>query len=77
MRSQQFVKTAGAFGTLGAIVMGGMLIRFPHVHADDDDPDATVQIGFQIAPVRLNLAGRPGAGGIRGLSRQRRLACNV
>jgi hypothetical protein len=58
MKSQQLVKTAGAAVTLGVIVMGGMLIRSPRVHADDDDQEAKVQIGFQIAPVKLNLAGK-------------------
>jgi hypothetical protein len=58
MKSQQLIKTAGTVVTLAVIVMGGMLIRSPRVHADDDDQEAKVQIGFQIAPVRLNLAGK-------------------
>lgn len=64
MKSQQLVKTAGAVVTLGVIVMGGMLMRPTRVHADDHDQEAKhdqqakVQIGFQIAPVKLNLAGK-------------------
>jgi hypothetical protein len=58
MKSQQLVKAAGAVVTLGVIVMGGMLIRSPRVRADDDDQDSRVRIGFQIAPVKLNLAGK-------------------
>src|SRR5580704_6192629 len=58
MKSPQLVKTAGAVATLGVIVMGGMLIRSPRVHADDTDEEAKVQIGFQIAPVRLDLDGK-------------------
>lgn len=30
----------------------------PLVHADDGDEEAKVKIGFQIAPVKLNLAGK-------------------
>ena len=58
MNSQQLVKMAGAVATLGVIVMGGILIRSPRVHADDNDQEAKIQIGFQIAPVRLSLAGK-------------------
>ena len=38
--------------------MAGMLIKSPRVHADDNDLEAKVQIGFQIAPVSLNLDGK-------------------
>jgi hypothetical protein len=58
MKSQQRVKTTGAVVTVGVIVMGGLLIKYQRVHADDDDQEAKVQIGFQIAPVHLNLAGK-------------------
>jgi hypothetical protein len=58
MKSQQLVKTAGAVATLGAIIVGGMLIRSARVRADDDDQEVKIQIGFEIAPVRLNLAGK-------------------
>ena len=58
MKSQQLIRTAGAALTMGAIVIGGMLITSPLVHAYDDDQEAKVQIGFQIAPVKLNLAGK-------------------
>src|SRR6266571_1203197 len=58
MNSQQLVKMAGAVATLGVIVMGGILIRSPRVHADDNDQEAKIQIGFQIAPVKLNLSGK-------------------
>ena len=58
MKSQQLIKTAGAAVTMGVIIMGGMLISSPPVHADDDDQEAKIRIGFQIAPVKLNLAGK-------------------
>jgi hypothetical protein len=35
-----------------------MLIRSPRVHADYNDQEAKVEISFQIAPVKLNLAGK-------------------
>ena len=57
MKSQQLVK-AGAVITLGVIVVGGVFIRSPRVHADDNDQEAKIRIGFQIAPVPLNLAGK-------------------
>ena len=57
MKSQQLIKTAGTVVILGVIVMGGMLIRSPRVHADDSDLETKIRIGFQIAPVKLNLAG--------------------
>ena len=61
MRSQQIVNTAGAAVTLGVIVMGGMLITTPRVHADDngqESQDPRVAIGLKIAPVKLNLDGK-------------------
>ena len=58
MKSQQLIKTAGTVVILSVIVMGGMLIRSPRVHADDNDQQAKIRIGFQIAPVKLNLAGK-------------------
>jgi len=58
MKSQQLIKTAGTVVILGVIVMGGMLIRSPRVHADNSDLEAKIQIGFQIAPVKLNLTGK-------------------
>jgi hypothetical protein len=64
LKSQQRVKTTGAIVTLGVIVMGGMSIMPPRVHAADDDQEAKVRIGFEIAPVKLNLAGKDRAGGI-------------
>src|SRR5438067_11459172 len=52
MKSQQFIKMAGTVVTLG------VLIRSPRVHADDNDQEAKIRSGFQIAPVKLNLAGK-------------------
>ena len=41
----------------GSIALCGMFISSPRVHADDDQRDL-VAIGFNIAPVRLNLNGK-------------------
>ena len=64
MKSQQLVKTAGAVATLSAIVIGGMLIRSPRVHADDNDEEAKIRIGFQIAPVHLKYSAEDRALGV-------------
>ena len=59
MLVRQFSKTMGTGAALAALVAVGMLITSPRVHADDDDDlAAKVRIGFQIAPVKLNLAGK-------------------
>ena len=58
MTLQSYAKVAGAVVTLVAIVLAGMSIRPPRAHADDDDTDSRVRIGFRIAPVHLNLAGK-------------------
>src|SRR5882724_6099123 len=58
MKPQRFLNTAGTFVTLGVILMGGMLVTSPRVHADDNEEATKVANGFQIAPVKLNLAGK-------------------
>jgi hypothetical protein len=61
MKQQQIVKTmAACFVTLGAIVLVGTLRTSPPVHAQNqwDDEATLVRIGYQIAPVPLNLAGK-------------------
>jgi hypothetical protein len=64
MTLRQFVKIAGAAAAFVVIVLTGMLIS-PRVlraqHGNENDKDSTeskIQIGFQIAPVRLSLAGK-------------------
>ncbi len=49
------IPTGAAFA---ALLFGGILIKPQQVHADDDDQEAKIKIGFQIAPVKLNLAGK-------------------
>ena len=58
MTIQSCAKVAGAVVTSVAIVLAGMSIKAPRAHADDDDTDARIRIGFKIAPVPLNLTGR-------------------
>jgi hypothetical protein len=58
MTIQSFAKVAGAVVTSVAIVLAAMSIKAPRAHANDDDDDSRIQIGFKIAPVPLNLEGR-------------------
>jgi hypothetical protein len=58
MTSRSVAKFALAAATSVAIVFAAMSIKAPRAHADDDDRDSRIKIGFEIAPVPLNLAGR-------------------
>ena len=58
MTIQSLAKTAGAVITMVAIVLAVMSIRAPRAHANANDDDYRIQIGFKIAPVPLNLEGR-------------------
>jgi hypothetical protein len=58
MTIPSYAKVTGAVVTLVAIVLTGMSVKAPPAHADEDDTDARVRIGFQIAPVPLNLDGK-------------------
>ncbi len=58
MTLQPCAKVAGAIVTFVAIVLAGMSIKPQRAHADDDDTDARVKIGFKIAPVNLNMDGK-------------------
>ena len=57
MTTMQFVKPAGAVAAVALIGLAGLSITSPHVQADSDQSDSTVQIGFNVAPVQLNLKG--------------------
>jgi len=56
MTIQSCAKVAGAVVTFVAIVLAAMSIKAPRAHADDDDTESRIKIGFEIAPVPLNLA---------------------
>ena len=61
MTLKQFVKPAGAIAVFTAIVLAAMLSSSRPVRATDDDNDrkeSEVRIGFEIAPVPLNLEGK-------------------
>jgi hypothetical protein len=58
MTIQSCAKVAGGVVALVAIVLATMSIKAPRAHANDDDTDSRIKIGFQIAPVPLNLDGR-------------------
>jgi hypothetical protein len=49
---------AGAVATCVAIALSVMSIKVPRAHADDDDTESRIKIGFEIAPVPLNLKGK-------------------
>jgi hypothetical protein len=58
MTPRQFVKAAGAVAAFVAIVLAGMLGSSRRVQAVDDDEErneSKIRIGFEIAPVHLNL----------------------
>src|SRR5215470_8857357 len=40
-----------------AVLAGTMMITSPRVHADSSQTDSRIQIGFNIAPVKLNMKG--------------------
>jgi hypothetical protein len=54
----QIVKPASAVAAVVLLAFAGMSITSPRVHADSSQSDSSVQIGFAIAPVKLNLDGK-------------------
>ena len=61
MTIQSCAKVTGAIVILLAIALAAVSMRAPRAQASDDDTDSRVRIGFQIAPVPLNLDGRDSA----------------
>lgn len=68
MTAKQWMRAAATAAALASITLGGMLISSTRARAQDeersrraheeDDEDSRVQIGFEIAPVHLNLHGK-------------------
>jgi hypothetical protein len=64
MTVKQFVKVPGVVAALVLILLAGMFVASPRVRAqrNNDDPNDSTEsngrIGFHIAPVKLNLAGK-------------------
>jgi hypothetical protein len=56
MKSRFIAKAVAAVAVLGVTLVVGMLVSSPPVHADEGQ--SQVQIGFDIAPVHLNLIGK-------------------
>jgi hypothetical protein len=54
---QQKLLTASAAALTVAFLMGTLMSTSPKVHADSSQTDSRIQIGFNIAPVKLNLKG--------------------
>jgi hypothetical protein len=61
MTIQSCAKVTGAIVILLAIALAAVSMRAPRAQASDDDTDSRVRIGFQIAPVPLNLDGKDSA----------------
>ena len=57
MTPRTFVKPVGAVAAIALIGLAGMVITSPRVHADSSNTDSRIQIGFNIAPVKLNMKG--------------------
>lgn len=51
----QIIKPAGAVALAALLGLAGLSLTSPRVHANETD--STVQLGFDIAPVKLNLSG--------------------
>ena len=49
--------TRSAAGLTAAVLAGTMTIASHHVQADSGDTDSRIQIGLEIAPVKLNMKG--------------------
>jgi len=58
MTVSRFSKIVGIWAASTALIIAGMVITAPRVHADDDDENFKIRKGFEIAPVRLDLDGK-------------------
>ena len=58
MTTQSFAKFLGAFAALVAVVVASVSIKAPRARANDGNDDSRVRIGFQIAPLALDLRGK-------------------
>src|SRR6266436_4725198 len=57
MALMQIVKPVEAVAAVALLGFAGMSIISPRLRADSDESNSRVQIGFNIAPVKLNLHG--------------------
>ena len=58
MTIRSFAKLVGVVAMIVVLGLSIMTIRAPRAQADDDRSDSRIKIGFEIAPVPLNLAGK-------------------
>ena len=60
MTSKQYVKTVGGVAMFAAIVLAGMSVHSPRLQAQNpgNDDESKIKRGFDIAPVKLNIAGK-------------------
>jgi hypothetical protein len=54
----RIIKPAGAVAAVALLGLAAISLTSPRVHADSENSDSRVQIGFNIAPVKLNMKGR-------------------
>src|SRR6516165_10767519 len=54
----QLVKPAGAVATAALLCFAGLSVTSPRVRADSPESNSTVQLGFAISPVTLNMKGK-------------------
>src|SRR5215471_5152886 len=58
MKLPSYAKVGGVIALFVATFLSGMSSKPPRAHDDDDDTGSRIKIGFAIAPVPLNLAGK-------------------
>lgn len=58
MKLRPLRKTAGAAASMGIVALAGMLMLSPRAHADGAEDELKIQLGYQLAPVKLNLTGK-------------------
>ena len=57
MTPMRFFKFGGAVAAIALFSLAGMVFTSSRVHADSPNTDSRIQIGFNIAPVKLNMKG--------------------
>lgn len=57
MTTTHFLKPAGALAAVALVGFAGMLFTPPRIKADSPTSDSRIQIGYNIAPVKLNTKG--------------------
>jgi hypothetical protein len=60
MKSRRLLEITAAASALAVVVVGGLLIHSPRLQAQNqgNDDESKIKQGFDIAPVKLNIAGK-------------------